>query len=197
MFGFAWAGVTLSFASPAESCRFAPPTQHTLDPAEQGVDVTPPADVRVASFALHRGKAFGCSSCDDIGRVELSLVPTPDDRTDPIEMGYLVDVSPGAPVSIAAALQPVRVDRGAITLIWNDGRALVQEPLRFTISLTAVDLAGNVSANPTVVSIVDPPMGLGCRIHRGADFVPSAALLALLGFLRRRTRGPAGSRPNR
>ena len=96
-------------------------------------------------------------SCDDLGWVVIRIVDTEDDRTPDGEIGYLADINGVAPEGLDPS-HPVRVDDAAaqFVLSWTDGATDEQEAVSFEISLSAVDLAGNMSEPSTPVVVSDP-----------------------------------------
>jgi hypothetical protein len=176
-------------------------TEHDLDPAEQGIDVTPPHAPAVFELSITRGRGpqRGCggetmaTSCDDIGLVTLS-VSADDDRTAKDETGYRIELASGKlPDGLLLPEQAVRASGGGqLTLHWADGATDDQEAIDFSLAITAVDLAGNESTTATTVKITDAG-GFMQLARRLGPRLPLVALLFGLAMRRRafRRRMPA------
>lgn len=191
------ASVTVSLAGHAWCCEIAAPSRLVIDPAEQGVDVTPPGQVVTVAPALKRGvgpSRSGCTgetatSCDDLGRLTLHIVPPADDRTAPEQLGYLVRVVAGTPPSGLTFPEQALVQYAwGLDFAWIDGATDDQEPIDFSIELVAVDRAGNAGPPSAAVRIVDSRDDGGCRVARGSD-AQSFVLVILALFGLRRARG--------
>jgi hypothetical protein len=181
--------------APAHACGFAGPTPHTIDPAMQAIDQVPPTLPPIPPPQITRGKApewSGCgqtaSSCDDVGTVGLQVQAT-DDVTAPGKIGYRLTLMGGSlpeGLALPGAIEPYA---NALVLIWSDGRTDDQEDIDFTLSVVAIDLAGNESA-PQTVRVSDHP-GFGCAVARPRSGRDALACLvvaaAILAARRRRT----------
>lgn len=170
----------------ARACSYANPAPFEVDSAMRGVDVQPPALTAVSVGTIKRGQGsrgfVGCgqtvSTCDDIG--SLTIVPTASDDVTPVDrLGYRVSLVAGK--LPASAMLP----EGATTSIavyWLDGATDDQEPLDFTLSIVAIDLAGNESA-PRTVHVVDDKGGCAvAALSRATSATPAALGLLLLGW---------------
>jgi hypothetical protein len=152
--------VALAFATGAPACSIAI-VPHELDAAEQAVDRSAPSPPEVSVASIKRGRAAEpgpgglvvANSCDDIGMITLRLNGATDDRTVADRMGYVVVVSEGAPEGLQPA-DAVRAPAGELVLHWIDGATNDQEPLDFTVSVLAVDLAGNRSSASEAIPVV-------------------------------------------
>lgn len=177
MFGVIWQLVT----TPALACSLLGPQVHTLDEASD--DVTPPETPRLLELSVSRGGGGPpgtWSSCSDIGAVGLALAA--DDDVSPAEaIGFRLTLAGGVlPFELPA--DPVRPQgQGWLTLNWIDEATREQEPIDATLSIEAVDEAGNVSAEALTVQVVDPG-------RRGCQVAPGGGGLGLLGLLARRRR---------
>ena len=136
---------------------------HQLDPIEQKLDRLPPSAPQMSLLSIKRGRGprpdSSGSSCDDIGEIILKLDQAArDDRTQPEKMGYLWQVRDGQlPEDLGPPTRPVRLTvDGRLLLIWVDGSTDDQEPLEFSITITAFDLAGNQSQPSEAVQIRHP-----------------------------------------
>ena len=136
---------------------------HELDPIEKQLDHVPPSPPQMSVFSIQRGRGPNSdgsgSSCDDIGVIVLKLdQPTQDDRTLPDKIGYLWQVSDGQPpAELVPPSRPVRLrDDGLLSLVWVDGATDEQEPLDFSVTVTAFDLAGNESQPSEPIHIQHP-----------------------------------------
>jgi hypothetical protein len=165
----------LVFTDPARACDPAAPELHTVDPAQVGVDQTPPqlADPTVAEVHNADSDANGCTpKCGSDHSVRLINLAT-DDMTPAARIGYRVTLVAGE-ASHVATLGSTAIrgwQDGSLTLYW-DG----DDDFDFTIALIAVDAAGNESA-PKTVRIFS---GGGCSVGgRHASGGLQIAVLAL------------------
>jgi len=151
--------VTLALPGAASACSFALPETHELDAGEQQVDTTAPARPEVTVDFVRRPatEPGGCgatmhSSCDGSGEVLLEVAPTSDDRSQPDQIGYLIEFAGGTPpTNMSLPTEPVRADgAGMIWLLFSDE----DQPLDFALSIRAVDLAGN-HGEPVMVEVID------------------------------------------
>jgi MYXO-CTERM domain-containing protein len=175
--------------APARACSIAVPPIHVLDPAMQATDQTPPTLPPTSVPAIARGYApSGCSgsasTCDDIGIV--SLFPNAmDDVTPPERIGFRITLAGGAlPSGFTLPADAIEQDPGsALRLTWVDGATDNQDAIDFTLSIIAIDLAGNESTPQTVV-VRDSgaPAGGGCRHSSGRAPGPAEIFLGLLGL---------------
>jgi hypothetical protein len=189
-------GIFHMAARPAHACSLMANQPHTLDPQAQASDSTPPGVPTVSVESIHRGKgpeSSGCSqsasSCDDIGTVSL-LVSATDDQTSAESIGYRIELASGTlPSGLTLPSDAVRAIGGRLFLIWQDGNTDQQEALSFSLSIRAVDLAGNVG-QPATIQISDPGSGSGCTVAaRGLTLGWPTAIAILAGaFLFRRRR---------
>ena len=184
-----FAAVVLAADAEAEACSVAGLQPHVLDPAEQQLDTMAPGAPGVAELRVKRGVA-GNTSCDDLGFITITPAPPVDDRTPAESLGYQLRLVEGElPSGLKLPEGPVRArtlpdepDPTArwIGLHWIDGASGYQEAISFTLSLAAVDLAGNVGEPVAVV--IDDPGSCGCRVASPRHGARSAVvLLVLLG----------------
>lgn len=164
---------------------------HTLDSDEAGVDTTPPGPIAEAAVAelvySRKPRPWRCGGnddiCCDVGRLAIKVDDAADDRTPSIMMGYLVELVSGE-IPAAFPDTPVQLVDGLLLHEWENDR----DPLRATLSIRAVDLAGNVG--PATLLEIDEAGGVGCHI---ADLEGSVASFMILGLglcLARRRRAP-------
>jgi hypothetical protein len=182
----------------ARACTLPPPEAHTLNPAEQAVDHTPPvvAGRLQVNIARGRGPARGCggsasgTSCDELGRITLT-VSASDDRSPATAMGFRLALLGGRlPVGLLLPAQAVRArGDGTLLLAWTDGAQDEQEPIDFSLELRAVDAAGNTSA-PALIGVHDGDDDGGCALARSprtpALLLAAPLTLAALALRRRR-----------
>ena len=169
---FALSMVVMS-ANPADACSIARNSEgHTLDPEEQAIDRTPPSKPTLMVLGIKRGQpSGGCShgSCDDVGTMTIGVLGS-DDRTAPGKLGYRVEPASGNfPRGFSLPVMPIRLlspaeggGTGHMVFAWDDGEGGAS--LSFSISVVAIDLAGNES-QPTILRISDG--GSGCHVGGG------------------------------
>lgn len=188
---------TLTFSGIASACEFAGPIEHVVDPAEADVDKEPPAKIETVGVEIRRGEGpeGGCSrtstSCDDIGSITLVPTPPSDNRTAPNELGYRIRLVGGTlPEGLSLPSEAWRAEGSnfpALSLRWIDGSTDDQEAIDFTITLTAIDRAGNQGPESDPIRIHHTGSRLGCRVARGGD-VSFALVLGAMLCLRRSMR---------
>jgi hypothetical protein len=202
------AGAFAAIAMPVYACEFGGNRPHTIDPQAQATDALPPSAPIVTIPSIRRGKGpehHGCSrtvsSCDDLGLITLQVSAT-DDQTETASLGYRIELVSGSlPSDLLLPETAVRpATSEGLLLYWMDGNTDEQEALDFTLSIRAVDLAGNAGP-PTAVAVLDPGSG-GCSVARhGPNDSPgtvAAVLFVIAGLLRRgRRRGAASSSARR
>jgi hypothetical protein len=206
---------SLSVPSRPRACSLTENPVHEIDVAMQATDRVSPVIGPMFPPSFGRGHAplvdDGCSgadpqSCDAIGTIVIDASAT-DDVTPPERIGYRLVLTGGTlPPGITLPAAPIEPGpERTLRLSWNDGLGDEQEAFSFTISMVAIDLAGNQSP-PQTVSINapathPPPPGNpdgDCAVSIGPRPIHleiGAALLALL-LVRvrtpRRTRSGAG-----
>ncbi len=177
-------------AESAEACHVQTPVPHVVDPSKQATDTTPPPAPVVRLQQIKRGQGPqdgpGCtssaSSCDDLGMVTISAVAT-DEDTPPTLIGYRMELLSGRlpaglmlPGDSRPPSPPNQSGEGALLLHWLDGATDKQESFDFTLSVRAIDLAGNASP-PTMLRVSDDPSG--CSLAGARQSSPSMLMLAL------------------
>jgi hypothetical protein len=163
---------------------------------------------------IGRGYApSGCSgsgsTCDDIGTV-LITPSAMDDMTPPDGIGFRITLAGGTlPPGFTLPTGAIKREPSYayLLLTWVDGATDDQDAIDFTLSIVAVDLAGNESAPQTVV-VKDSGAGSGgsggCRLSASrrsgpvagpaaGPTAPAGIVLGLLG-LALATRRRRGSR---
>jgi hypothetical protein len=186
---------------PVRACSVVGPQPFEIDAAMAATDRQPPALTGLAVTNVKRGRApenTGCgstgTSCDDLGWIGI-LPAVTDDHTPAGQLGYLVSLVRGQlPEGLALPPQTFALPgpNREMTLFWLDGNTDDQESFDFTLSVVAIDLAGNESA-PMQVHIGND--GKGCSVtwfRRPTTAALTLALLALATLTRRRS--PAGTR---
>jgi len=165
----------LVFPGRARACDVAAPYLHTIDPAQVGVDQTPPqlAEPTVAELRNIDHSDNGCAGkCGYDHAVKLINLAT-DDMTPVDRIGYRVTLLAGAaPALTTGGGNAIRgVTDGSLTLYW-DG----DDDFDFTLQLIAVDEAGNESA-PRTVRVSS---GGGCNV--GGRRVSNALAFAIFAL---------------
>jgi hypothetical protein len=193
-------------ARAARACSVAGPTPLQVDPAAKATDTQPPTLTVAALSAVQRGQApqsSGCgsstaSSCDDLGAIRIAVDGT-DDMTMPIELGFRASLVGGTPPTGLSIPEGPVLSAGTfggneLVFWWIDGSTDDQEAIDFTLSIVAVDHAGNESA-PKTVRIFSEGSGGGCAVATRARrprlvTFPVLALAALAARRRRRDARP-------
>ena len=176
------------FPGRARACDLEVPSQHTVDPAQVGVDQTPPQLAQPTVAELHNNESggSGCQpKCGSDHSARLTNLAT-DDMTPVDRIGYRVTLVAGAAPGLSTGLiqtVPVLAETNGLTLFWNG-----DDDFDFTVQVIAIDEAGNESA-PRTVQITNG--GGGCSVgHRRASdgFVLAVLALALASARARRLR---------
>jgi hypothetical protein len=165
------------FSGRARACKPALPQPHTIDPAQVGVDQTPPqlAQPTVTELLKNDSGGGGCigQNCGWEHSATLTNLAT-DDMTSADRIGYRVTLVAGEASGLTTGLSIPALRRadGGLLLFW-DG----DDDFAFTAQLIAIDAAGNESA-PATVQISSG--GGGCSVgHRPASHGFALAILAL------------------
>jgi hypothetical protein len=137
--------------------------KHELDAVEQKIDKQPPVQVEARIVSVVRGSAPSGSSCDDIGVIVIELVRVGDDRTPREKLGYRITHVEGTLIDAGMLrsgfvfrVTPVPGKPLQFTLPWIDGATDTQEPIDFTLAVTAVDSAGNESVPSSPIRVSHP-----------------------------------------
>ena len=133
----------------ARACTPFAASLHTIDPAQVGVDQTPPrlAKPVVADLQDFDTGSSGCpAKCGSDHGATLTNLAT-DDMTPAEKIGYRVTLVAGAAqyLSTNAGNAADGAADGTFRVFWDGG-----DDFDFTIQLVAVDAAGNESAPQTV-----------------------------------------------
>jgi hypothetical protein len=167
-----------SFTGRARACEPWVPSEQTIDPAQVGVDQTPPqlAQPSVAELQKNETGGTGCTpKCGSDHSARLTNLAT-DDTTPVDKIGYRVTLVAGAAANLSTGRRndiAVHATSVGLTVFW-DGN----DDFDFTIQVIAVDAAGNESA-PRTVQISSG--GGGCSIgHRHAGDGVALAVVALV-----------------
>ena len=130
-------------------------------------------------------------TCDDIGTISVPAAAT-DDTTPPERIGYRLSLLTGTlPAGLTLPADAIEPNAATTTLYihWDDGATDEQEAIDFTLTVIAIDAAGNESA-PQTLRVSDHP-GFGCAIARPHPSRHGLACLMLVVLLlatrRRRT----------
>lgn len=166
----------------AHACKPFGQAPHTIDASMQATDHTPPTLPAIPPAQLHFGddSSQGCGSdCADTGIIRIPAVAT-DDLTTPDKIGYRFTLESGD-LAPGLTLPATAVDRNttdAVNLYWN---STTGRPVDFTLTVVAVDLAGNESA-PQTVRVMDDTSH-ACAVARARTPGPEVAGLALLALM--------------
>lgn len=181
---------TFTVSRTANACSFPGPNEHAIDPAEAAIDDEPPAKIETVGIEIRRGNGpeGGCSqsstSCDDIGSIAIVPTPPSDNRTASAELGYRIRlVGGGVPSGLTIPTEALRVqssDFPGLYLRWIDGATDDQESIDFTITLAAVDRAGNEGPESAPIRIHHAGSSSGCRVARGNDLSLALVLGSIL-----------------
>ncbi len=175
----------------AHACDIGTPELHTVDPAQVGVDQTPPQLLAptVAEIQNNDQSNSGCSGkCgwDHSGRL-INLAT--DDMTPVAKIGYRVRLAAG-PAALHLSPSGERAVLGAtdgsLTVFW-DG----DDDFDFTLQLIAIDAAGNESAPKTVRVSAGGGCSIGGRRASDGSTFLALALALSIAAARSRRRPPA------
>lgn len=170
---------------------------HELDPDEAMVDSVSPETPELSEVVYVRRPvtSSGCggavSSCDGSGEVGIQLLPTADDRSQPDEIGYILELAGGTlPANMSLPVEPVRTDgSGTIWLLFSDDA----QSFDFQLSIRAIDLAGNESAAIDIDVVSQESAGCSTVPGRGQRTTWVLLIAALLlGSRARRQRCRGG-----
>lgn len=173
-----------SFAGRARACEPWVPSEQTIDPAQVGVDQTPPqlAQPSVAELQKNDTGGTGCTpKCGSDHSARVTNLAT-DDTTPADRIGYRVALVAGAAPNLSTGLRndiPVLATTVGLAVFWNG-----DDDFDFTIQVIAVDAGGNESA-PRTVQISS---GGGCSVghRRDGDLVALVVVALALASARAR-----------
>ena len=166
------------FPGRARACSLWAPSPHTIDPAQVGVDQTPPQLAQPTVTDVQKNETdqgvVGCTpKCGSDYSALLTNLAT-DDMTPVDRIGYRVTLVAGpAPGPNTRRTGAVLAGTDGLRLFW-DG----DDDFDFTIQVNAIDAAGNESA-PRTVQISS---GGGCSVggqHSSDGFGLAVLALAL------------------
>jgi hypothetical protein len=178
-----------SFTGRARACDPWVPSQQIIDPAQVGVDQTPPQLAQPSVAELHTTDTggTGCTpKCGSDHSARLANLAT-DDTTPVDKIGYRVALVAGAAANLSTGLRndiAVLATPVGLTVFW-DG----DDDFDFTIQVVAVDAAGNESA-PRTVTISSGGGGCSVGHRRVGDGVALAVITLALATARARRRRP-------
>lgn len=176
--------VLLASVERADACKMAL-SPYKLVPIAG--DAAPPSAPNVVSKIVEPASRKtvgiplgGCGSCDDIGRIRLTVSAT-DDRARPAELGYRVSVvgDPGG-LNMVLPDEPVTAHDGEIVLPFRGDAAFT-----LTLEVAAVDPTGNIG--PPTRHVVSVPGAFPWLIAIGIG-APVLMVLAIVGIVKRRRR---------
>jgi hypothetical protein len=165
---------------------------HTIDPAQVGVDQTPPQlGLAMVAELQNNDTSAGCMGTAKCGWEHSARITNlaTDDMTAADKIGYRVTQAPGAEphVTTGLTIPALASTDGTLTVFW-DG----DDEFDFSFQLIAVDAAGNESA-PATVRVRN---GSGCSVGRrparaGLELAVLALALASAAARQRRRRASA------
>ena len=180
-----------SFADRARACEPWTPEKQTIDPAQVGVDVTPPQLAQPTVSGLHKNEddgALGCTPKCGAGRSARLINLATDDMTPVEKIGYRVALVAGNVSSVSNGYTnnvAVLAYSIGLTVFWDS-----DDDFDFTVQVIAVDSAGNESA-PRTVQISSGSGGCSVGHRRAGDGIALAVValaLAIAAARRRRRR---------
>jgi hypothetical protein len=169
--------IASSFGGRARACDPWVPSEQTLDPAQVGVDQTPPQLAQPSVSELHKNDPGGAGCTPKCGSDHSAMLTNlaTDDTTPVDKIGYRVALVAGAAANLSTGLRndiAVLATPVGLRVFW-DG----DDDFDFTIQVMAVDAAGNESA-PRTVQISSG--GGGCSVgHRRVGDLVALAVVAL------------------
>lgn len=177
----------LARTSPASACDLATPP--TLVIAANPADTTPPSTATVDVAKVRGGRDGGCRSghgdCSDLTYVDFEVAAS-DDVSTSDAIGYAFETEPP---NVLAGSGPIVPDAAGRIRLWLNGTSQATGP-DVDVRVFAVDRAGNVSAQPALVTI--DRSGGGCRLatrlDEGAPWLVAAIALLARSRSRRVTR---------
>lgn len=173
-------------ARPARACLYMAPTEHTVDPSMEGIDTTPPERVHIRSVKIYRDpeRSPGLSCWD--GYADIHIADPVDDKTPPEQMGFRYEVVDGTAPNLFPNFYPgpIKLHRGSkgylsVFLPWMETEPdpAIIPPVRFTVRITPIDLAGN-EGPPVDVVVQDPADDTGCNATGASGGLGLAWLIA-------------------
>jgi hypothetical protein len=175
------------FADPASACSLPGLEQHLTDSTTG--DTAPPGDLTSLTYALARSENDNevTSSCGDLAILTLNIEPPESEQAE--QIGYQIS-SDDAPDGLVLPDTPLRAPEGTLSLAWPDDPEAGHSVVAFTISVSAVDLAGNAGP-PTELRVYDGGDTEACSVSGPRAGTSSFALLfalsvAVARFVRRR-----------
>lgn len=173
-------------ARPARACSYIAPTEHTVDPSMEGIDTTPPEIVQIRSLKVYRDplRRQGLTCWD--GYADIHIADPVDDMTPPQQMGFRYQIVDGTAPDLLWTHYPgpIRLRRNAdgdmsVFLPWMETELdpAIIPPVRFTVRITPIDLAGN-EGQPVDVVVADPADNTGCNAAGASGGLGLAWLIA-------------------
>jgi hypothetical protein len=173
-----------------------------IDASMQASDHVPPTlpasipvEISWVNPSMDTGSCSGSSStCDNLDRIELAADAT-DDMTPPDRIGYRLTLEAGTlPAGLVLPADAFEgTPDGKLDLLWFNAN---HDPVDFTLSVVAIDLAGNESAPQTVR--VSDDQSHACAIAHPRASRPGLGWIATVGLLlaawRRRRYRAGGAR---
>jgi uncharacterized protein (TIGR03382 family) len=183
--------------SPAFACSFVTGSAHEV--VANPDDTVAPTAATEEGVSIVRGVGPQCvgpacssSSCDDLGRIELSLGAASDDVSAAENIGYRLRVIEGALPDGLTVDETRRADSLAdgtanLLLLWIDEAEDEQEPFDFVLGVTPIDEAGNEGEELSIPLADEGRAAGGCAtVHGGGAGALALGLLAAAARGRRR-----------
>jgi len=151
-------------------------------------DTEAPGVVNITNTDIIRGSDTEGTLCISVGSIGLFIDPPTDNVSQPIELGYLVEV--GSEHSFHFQLEfpsdepvPVKAVDGVVWVNFIDKPAELFDA-EFTVS--AVDKAGNISEKSSPIRVTDSGTGSGCSTAGSGSVSLVFLLLTTLWIQKRR-----------
>lgn len=168
------------------------PPVHTIDTALAAADQTPPSNPVITAVTLEQyDDAPSNARCSASSTLTIELAPMSDDHSDVQHLGYEIRVVSGAlPKGLQLPTAAVRPSEfGSYNpprLTWAFGRS--NETVSFALAVTAVDEAGNRSAQSAAVEETGTATGCNTSTTTRGSLASLLLVFGAVAFVARRQR---------